>query len=182
MTIVQSSRKPYFRQYSITTFSKGNIGDEYAIFESGFKGCVFSEIPAGIFPPLPEGCAGFAVCDSFARKHTSEEFRKYVAEHETDIIRFKAQVLLADIKKDPQKRIEAVNSVVQSIAHIADPVSRDVYIQPAGIFPPLPEGCAGFAVCADSDVMGNSRLIRSCFHFSTNVPLTLATDFAIVSS
>lgn len=67
--------------------------------------------------------------DSFARKHTSEEFRKYVAEHETDIIRFKAQVLLADIKKDPQKRIEAVNSVVQSIAHIADPVSRDVYIQ-----------------------------------------------------
>lgn len=52
-----------------------------------------------------------------------------MAEHETDIIRFKAQVLLADIKKDPQKRIEAVNSVVQSIAHIADPVSRDVYIQ-----------------------------------------------------
>lgn len=67
--------------------------------------------------------------DSFARKHTPEEFRKYVAEHETDIIRFKAQVLLSDIRKDPQRRIEAVNSVVQSLAHIPDPISRDVYIQ-----------------------------------------------------
>lgn len=67
--------------------------------------------------------------DSFARKHTPEEFRQYVAEHETDIIRFKAQVLLADIRKDPQRRIDAVNSVVQSIAHIPDPISRDVYIQ-----------------------------------------------------
>lgn len=67
--------------------------------------------------------------DSFARKHTPEEFRAYVAEHETDIIRFKAQVLLADVKGDPQKRIEALNSVVESIAHIQDPISRDVYIQ-----------------------------------------------------
>lgn len=67
--------------------------------------------------------------DSFARKHTPEEFRKYVAEHETDIIRFKAQVLLSDIQKDPQRRIEAVNSVVESLAHIPDPISRDVYIQ-----------------------------------------------------
>lgn len=67
--------------------------------------------------------------DSFARKHTPEEFREYVAEHETDIIRFKAQVLLADVKGDPQKRIDALNSVVESIAHIQDPISRDVYIQ-----------------------------------------------------
>lgn len=67
--------------------------------------------------------------DSFARKHSAEEFRKYVAEHETDIIRYKAQVLLSDISNDPQKRITAVNSVVESIAHIADPVARDIYVQ-----------------------------------------------------
>lgn len=67
--------------------------------------------------------------DSFARKHTPEEFRQYVADNETDIIRFKAQVLLSDIKGDPQKRIDALNSVVESIAHIQDPISRDVYIQ-----------------------------------------------------
>ena len=68
--------------------------------------------------------------DSFARKHTPEEFRKYVEEHETDIIRFKIRVLLTpETASDPQKRIEAVNSVVESIAHIPDPVARDVYIQ-----------------------------------------------------
>lgn len=68
--------------------------------------------------------------DSFARKHTPEEFRQYVREHETDIIRFKIQVLLtSETALDPQKRINAVNSVVESIAHIPDPVARDVYIQ-----------------------------------------------------
>lgn len=68
--------------------------------------------------------------DSFARKHTPEEFRKYVEENETDIIRFKISVLLTpETASDPQKRIEAVNSVVESIAHIPDPVARDVYIQ-----------------------------------------------------
>lgn len=68
--------------------------------------------------------------DSFARKHTPEEFRRYVDEHETDIIRFKIQVLLTpETARDPQKRISAVNSVVESIAHIPDPVARDVYVQ-----------------------------------------------------
>ena len=68
--------------------------------------------------------------DSFARKHTPEEFQKYVDEHETDIIRFKINVLLTEeTARDPQKRIGAVNSVVESIAHIPDPIGRDVYIQ-----------------------------------------------------
>lgn len=67
--------------------------------------------------------------DSFARTRTPEEFRNYVEEHETDVIRFKARVLLNDVKNDPQKRIAAVSSVVESIAHIPDPLSRDVYIQ-----------------------------------------------------
>ncbi len=67
--------------------------------------------------------------DSFARKHTPEEFKQYVEENETDIIRFKTKVLMADVKRDPQTRIDAVNSVVTSLAHISDPISRDVYIQ-----------------------------------------------------
>lgn len=67
--------------------------------------------------------------DSFARTRTPEEFRKYVEDHETDVIRFKARVLLNDVKNDPQRRIAAVSSVVESIAHIPDPLSRDVYIQ-----------------------------------------------------
>lgn len=67
--------------------------------------------------------------DSFAKKHTPQEFQEYVKEHETDFIRFKVQVMLADVKNDPRKRIEAVNSVAESVANISDPVARDVYVQ-----------------------------------------------------
>lgn len=77
--------------------------------------------------------------DSFARKHTPEEFRKYVSDHETDIIRFKTRVLLEDVKADPQRRIDAVNSVVLSLAHIPDPISRDVYIQECSSILGMPE-------------------------------------------
>lgn len=67
--------------------------------------------------------------DSFARKHTPEEFREYVRDHETDIIRFKTQVLLNEINNNPQKRVEAIRSVVTSLACIPDKVKRDVYVQ-----------------------------------------------------
>lgn len=67
--------------------------------------------------------------DSFARENTPEDFRKYVQQHATDIIRFKAQVLLKDVGDDPQKRVAAIESVVQSLAHIPDKVKRNVYVQ-----------------------------------------------------
>lgn len=67
--------------------------------------------------------------DSFARVNTPEQFRKYVEEHATDIIRFKAQVLLKDVGDDPQRRVAAIESVVQSLAHIPDKVKRNVYVQ-----------------------------------------------------
>ena len=67
--------------------------------------------------------------DSFAREKSPEDFRKYVQEHATDIIRFKAQVLLKDVGDDPQRRVAAIQSVVQSLAHIPDKVKRNVYVQ-----------------------------------------------------
>lgn len=67
--------------------------------------------------------------DSFARANTPEKFREYVNKHATDIIRFKAQVLLKDVGDDPQKRTAAIESVVSSLAHIPDKVKRIVYIQ-----------------------------------------------------
>ncbi len=67
--------------------------------------------------------------DSFARINTPEQFRKYVEEKATDIIRFKAQVLLKDVGNDPQRRIAAIESVVSSLAHIPDKVKRNVYVQ-----------------------------------------------------
>lgn len=77
--------------------------------------------------------------DSFARKHTPEDFRKYVEDHETDIIRFKAQVLVKDLQGDPQQRINAVNDMVSSLAHIPDQVARDIYIQECSRIMNIPE-------------------------------------------
>ncbi|MCM1369510.1 MAG: DNA primase [Candidatus Amulumruptor caecigallinarius] len=77
--------------------------------------------------------------DSFARKNTPDEFKKYVQEHETDIIRYKARVMLEGIEKDPHNRINAINSVVESIAHIPDPISRDVYIQECSLLMGIPD-------------------------------------------
>lgn len=66
--------------------------------------------------------------DSFARKHTPEEFIEYVKTHTTDIIRFKAQVVLGEAGDDPQKRTQAIMSMVETMAVIPNDVERNVYI------------------------------------------------------
>ncbi len=65
--------------------------------------------------------------DSFARKHTAQDFRQYIADHQTDFIVFKTRLLLKDVS-DPVKRSEAVSSIVRSIAVIKDQILRDTYI------------------------------------------------------
>lgn len=66
--------------------------------------------------------------DSFARKHTAEEFKEYVKQNETDIIRFKMKVLMKEAGDDPQSIARVVNSVVESLACITSDVERMVYI------------------------------------------------------
>ena len=70
--------------------------------------------------------------DSFARKHNATEFRNFIQEHETDFIRFKAQLLMEDAGKDPMKRAELINDIVRSIAVIPEAIVRDVYIKECG--------------------------------------------------
>ena len=65
--------------------------------------------------------------DSFARQHTAEEFKAYIETHATDFIRFKTALLL-DNETDPQKRSEAINSIVMSISMIQNPILRDTYL------------------------------------------------------
>lgn len=67
--------------------------------------------------------------DSLAAKLTPEELKTFLNENEVDIIRFKIRVLLDEVKNDPQKRWTAVRSIVDSLAHIADKIKRDIYIQ-----------------------------------------------------
>lgn len=68
--------------------------------------------------------------DSFARKHTAEDFRRYVEEHQTDFVQFKIDRLLKDAK-DPQQRTEAIDSIVMSISLIPNQILRDTYLHDA---------------------------------------------------
>ncbi len=65
--------------------------------------------------------------DEFARSHTAEELRKYIDDHQEDFIQFKTSLLLKG-ETDPKKRADGINSIVESISMIQDPVLRDTYI------------------------------------------------------
>ena len=67
--------------------------------------------------------------DSFARKHSSEELKAYIAENEEDFIRFKARLLMEDAGNDPIKKAGLINDIVQSISEIPDPIIRSVFIK-----------------------------------------------------
>ena len=65
--------------------------------------------------------------DSFSRKHTAEEFRKYIDDHQTDFIQFKTDLLLKGVN-DPLRRAEAINSIVRSVSVIPDSIVRSTYL------------------------------------------------------
>lgn len=65
--------------------------------------------------------------DEFAKMYSSEELVRYIEEHQTDFIVFKIALLLKGVT-DPIKRSEAINSIVESISVIKDPVLRDTYL------------------------------------------------------
>ena len=70
--------------------------------------------------------------DSFARKHTAADFRQYIDEHQTDFMEFKTDLLLKN-ERDPLKRSEAINSIVQSISLVQDPILRDTYLHECAV-------------------------------------------------
>lgn len=65
--------------------------------------------------------------DSFARNHTAEQFRRYIADNQTDFIQFKTDIMLKGVT-DPVKRSEAINSIVESISKIKNQITRASYI------------------------------------------------------
>jgi len=65
--------------------------------------------------------------DSFARKHTASDFRKFIEENQTDFIQFKINLLLRGVT-DPTKRAEAISSIVQSISMVENQILRDTYL------------------------------------------------------
>ena len=66
--------------------------------------------------------------DEYARKHTAEQFREYIKDHQADFISFKTSVLLNGVT-DPHERSNAVSSIIESVSVIGDPIIRASYIQ-----------------------------------------------------
>ena len=67
--------------------------------------------------------------DSYAQNHDSTEFIRYIADHQTDFIRFKSALLSKDAGDDPQKRAALIKDITASIAIIPDIITRQVYIK-----------------------------------------------------
>ena len=65
--------------------------------------------------------------DSFARKHSTEELKRYIDEHQQDFMAFKTTVTIEGIN-DPVKRSEAIGGIVKSISVIPDAILRATYL------------------------------------------------------
>ena len=65
--------------------------------------------------------------DSFARKHSTEELKRYIDENQTDFITFKTRLTVQNIT-DPVKRSEGISGIVKSISIIPDQILRSTYI------------------------------------------------------
>lgn len=66
--------------------------------------------------------------DGFARKHTADDLKTYIEQHQTDFIQFKTDLLVKN-ETDPYKRSEGINSIIRSIAVVPNQVLRDTYAQ-----------------------------------------------------
>ena len=65
--------------------------------------------------------------DSFARKHTAQEFRDYMEANQADFIEFKTNLLLEGVT-DPVERSQAISSIVKSVSVIDDQITRATYV------------------------------------------------------
>ena len=66
--------------------------------------------------------------DSFARKHSADDFKAYIDKHQVDFIQFKTDMMVSNVT-DPFKRSEGINSIISSIAVVPNQILRDTYVQ-----------------------------------------------------
>lgn len=71
--------------------------------------------------------------DSYSKKISNEEFALYLKEKETDFIRFKTQLLLAESNNDPTQKANLIRDIVKSIAVIPEGITRTVYIKECSV-------------------------------------------------
>ena len=67
--------------------------------------------------------------DTFAKSHNLIEIREYIEENEKDFISFKSDLLLEESQRDPIRRAQVIGDIVQSVAVVADPILRNIYVE-----------------------------------------------------
>ena len=65
--------------------------------------------------------------DSFSRKHSAQDLKKYIEDNQTDFISFKTRLTVENVT-DPVKRSEAIGGIVKSISMIPDQILRSTYL------------------------------------------------------
>ena len=84
--------------------------------------------------------------DEFGRKHTAQEFKSYMMDHQTDFIHFKTELLMKEAQGDPIRMSRLVNNIVQSIAVIPDEITRVFYTRETAQMMQLKEDLVSSAV------------------------------------
>lgn len=67
--------------------------------------------------------------DSFARRHTQDEFKNFIKNNAENFILYKTNLLLDDAKNDPIKKADLTRDIVETIALIPDLLERNAYLQ-----------------------------------------------------
>lgn len=65
--------------------------------------------------------------DSFSKKVSTEDLRKFIQSQTRDFMLFKTELLLEDAGSDPLKKAALIKDIVQSIAKIPDAIIRSMY-------------------------------------------------------
>ena len=67
--------------------------------------------------------------DSFARKHTMDEFQTFLKENSQNFIIYKTNLLQKQAENDPIKRADLIRDIVHTISLIPDLLERNTYLQ-----------------------------------------------------
>ena len=77
--------------------------------------------------------------DSYAQHNGSTALQEYLTQHEENFILYKARITSGEIKRDPIRKAELVQEIVNSIALVPDLLERSEYIQQCASLFALPE-------------------------------------------
>ena len=107
--------------------------------------------------------------DSFAKSHTSEELKTFIADNTQDFIRFKTSVLIKEVGNDPIKKAELIKDIVGSIAIIPDQIKRSVYTKE----------CSSLLEISEQALINETnKILRKNFSSHSNQPISeIETDY-----